>query len=629
MDVVVRGLTVTAKGTNGKLKPLLDSVSFKVETGDVVALMGPSGAGKTTMLNRLVGRGITGQVSGHISCGGRPIEEMRTWIGYVTQDDIMYEQLTPRENMMFAAAFVNANLSSEEKTHLVTDVLKRLRLEKSANTVVGTPGLVKGISGGERKRTNVALSLLCGPKVLLLDEPTTGLDSRMAEELMTDVSTIAKRGCTVIATIHQPSEAAFERFTKVLLLESGHVAFFGCLEGLRDKILSFGFRVDGCMPLPEMLLEILVLPLGPLEREYHTSRLLNFQACSLTRENTGQGMVEDGAEIPATNRHALSGRLGWFGQLKVLLRRDILVVRRTRSLTVVRFMQTFLSSVFVGWIFAQLGNDLASLSNRVSAIFVIVFLQFMFPLLGVANAFCSERVVFLREAQDRWYHPTAFYFSKVCVDTVMQFIFPIVPFVICYPLIGLNVETALQPLSFFIIIVLIGNFGAGAGFTISAGVSSVSTSLSILPGFMMPQLLLCGLFIRPQNLPQPFQTGSYVMALKYALQAAVTNEFTCDNSDKCEMSWRVGLGKACSDSPCNFCCTDVDLAKTAGICPVLTCTDAQRFLNLDIKDMWPSGSTHQSTVTLNILVLCVLVVAFRLFGLMMLMLSYRRSVSRG
>ena len=142
---------------------------------------------------------------------------------------------------------------------------------------MGSPGLVRGISGGERKRTNVGLSLIGKPALLLLDEPTSGLDSKMSDSLMKDVpgmpfsifqlssafspaveckggerglirgiilaalssiigqvKTVAEQGCTVVATIHQPSELVFSRFDKVLLLASGQTAYYGPIKGLRD-----------------------------------------------------------------------------------------------------------------------------------------------------------------------------------------------------------------------------------------------------------------------------------------------------------------------------------------------------------------------------------------------------------
>ena len=116
----------------------------------------------------------------------------------------------------------------------VESVIEKLNLKKCADTVVGSPGLVRGISGGERKRTNVALSLLGSPSLLLLDEPTSGLDSKMSDSLMRDVKQITEQGCTVVATIHQPSEAVFTRFDKVLLLETGRATWLG-LNSFRSR----------------------------------------------------------------------------------------------------------------------------------------------------------------------------------------------------------------------------------------------------------------------------------------------------------------------------------------------------------------------------------------------------------
>jgi len=618
----VKDLTVAVSGKDKTEKKLLDGVSFCVQPGDVVALMGPSGAGKTTLLNRIVGRGINGQVHGVIKYGGQAIEDARSSIGYVTQDDIMYETLTPRQNLMFAAEFLQASNSAAERRTAVEDVMQKLRLVKCADTVVGIPGLVKGISGGERKRTNVAMSLLGRPALLLLDEPTSGLDSKMAEELMADVSSVAAQGCTAIATIHQPSEAVFERFNKVLLLEGGRVAYYGPVEGLRAKIGNLGFAVPDRKPLPELLLDALEIPDadGP-DKGGHAERLAQLRGISESPA------ANEGDPLPPAL--AKSSRLGFCGQVLVLLRRGALALKRNKVLTVVRAGQTILSTILVGWIFAQLDANLDGVRLRMFSAFLLVFAQFLFALLGVVNTFPSERAVFLREAQDRWYHPAAFYLAKVVLDTFMQCLFPMLATVIGYLLIGLNTDKAERIFIFYGIMVLTTNIGASMGFIVSAAVSNVSTALAIAPGMIMPQMLLCGIFIQAESMPQPFRALSFAVAAKYGLQAIITNEFTCEAKEACTAAWRTSPGQACESSPCDYCCTDDELAISGGICPVLTCNDALRFLGIDGDNIWPSGDTNEDTIKYNVLMLLLLLVVFRIQGMNVLFLSYRKAARSG
>eukprot|EP00930_Biecheleria_cincta_P084236 TRINITY_DN7372_c0_g2_i1.p1 TRINITY_DN7372_c0_g2~~TRINITY_DN7372_c0_g2_i1.p1 ORF type:complete len:654 (-),score=121.17 TRINITY_DN7372_c0_g2_i1:629-2590(-) len=613
MEVVVEKLNVSVS-VSGLAEPkrLLQDLTFRVDPGDVVALMGPSGAGKTTLLNCLVGRGNVGTVDGSLSYNGLHLGQVRSDVGYVTQDDIMYESLTPRENLSFAAALLQRSASLAERRAAVEDVLHKLNLMKCADTLVGTPGLVKGISGGERKRTNVALSLLAQPTLLLLDEPTSGLDSKMAEELMADVGKVAQQGCTVIATIHQPSEAVFQRFAKILLLSAGQIAHYGPVPGLRGTLQDLGFETPEGKPLPEVLLEI--LDEGASHEEMQQHRLAQLKAMSTSD-----------SDVPANAAAApvVASRHGFFGQLRILIQREALAVRRNKTLTVVRAVQSVAATVLVGWIFAQLPRNVSGVQSRLFAGFLLIFGQFMFALLGVVNAFPAERAVFLREAQDRLYHPAAFYLSKVMLDTVMQSLFPLIVVAIGYGMIGLNMEAFERVLLFYIILSIVSNCGSAIGFAVSAAVSSVSTALSIAPGLVMPQLLLAGIFIKVEDMPQPFNALSHLMVARYAVQAFATNEFTCDTNAECTDAWRFSSGHKCDDSPCHYCCSDHDVKSSAGVCPVLTCDDALKFLGFD--EPWPQGETNSQTIAYNIIALLCALVFFRLQGLNVLMMSYRHA----
>ncbi|CAJ1354662.1 unnamed protein product [Effrenium voratum] len=618
MDVSVEDLSITVAGG----RKLLQNVNCYVQKGAMVALMGPSGAGKTTLLNRIVGRQVSGVTEGDILYDGHPLSKVRSSVGYVTQDDIMYETLTPRENLTFAAAFILPKLSKDERSKVVEDVIDKLNLRKCADTVVGSPGLVRGISGGERKRTNVALSLIGSPSLLLLDEPTSGLDSKMSDSLIQDVKQIAEQGCTVIATIHQPSENVFARFDKVLLLETGVTAYYGPVGNLRGSLQGFGFFCPEGVPLPELLLDALERPSDPEERKAHELRLQNLRGLTWTKAEASADSDAAAGDGKSGKGGPVQGkRAGFCGQLGTLFHRELVNTRRNKSLTLVRAVQSVLSSVLIGWIFVQLERNLSGIQPRLFSSFMLVFAQFLFAILGVVNAFPAERAVFLRETQDKLYHPAAFYLAKMCIDTILQSSFPLLVLAISYPLIGLNGESAERVLLFYVIMAVVSNCGAGIGFMVSAAVPSVSMGLSIAPGLVMPQLLLAGIFIKVKDLPQPFNALSYVMVARYAVQATMINEFNCAEKTGCDASWRTSPGDQCGSSPCDFCCTDEEMQGSGGICPVITCNDALRSIGMD--DIWPMGDNHEETLLYNLMALLILMVFFRLQGLNILMMSYR------
>ncbi|CAE7231514.1 W [Symbiodinium pilosum] len=616
MNVSVDSLTITVAGG----RRLLSDVSCLVQPGDMVALMGPSGAGKTTLLNSLVGRSIMGSIDGGISYNGKSLQKVRSNIGYVTQDDIMYETLTPRENLTFAASFILPKLSKDQQKEVVEEVIMKLNLAKCADTIVGSPGLVRGISGGERKRTNVGLSLIGKPALLLLDEPTSGLDSKMSDSLMKDVKTVAETGCTCIATIHQPSEIVFGRFDKVLLLASGKTAYYGPIKGLRDSLGNLGFPCPPGTPLPELLLDVLEKPGENVDATDHEKKLEGLRMLTDSSVKDDTVFSPGGSEVPPARR------AGFCGQLATLFHREVVNVKRNKTLTIVRAVQSIAAALLIGLIFVQLERNMSSIQVRLFASFLLVFTQFLFAILGVANAFPAERAVFLRETQDKLYHPAAFYLAKVAIDTVLQSTFPILVVAVAYPLIGLNSESADRVLWFYFIMAIVSNCGAGVGFMVSAAVPSVTIALSIVPGLVMPQLLLAGIFIKVDDLVQPFNALSYVMVARYAVQATVTNEFACTAKQDCDASvWRLGDPNQCSSSPCDFCCTAHEKLASGGICPTLTCDDALRFLAMD--EIWPRGDSHEETIFYNVVALLCLLLFFRLQGLNVLMMSYRKATT--
>lgn len=227
----VRGITVDVPG-----KRLLEDVSLTIYPSEFVGLMGPSGAGKTTLMNAL--NGYTPPSSGEVLINGESLyddyDRFAPFIGYVPQDDIMHKDLTVGEALYFTARLrLPSDFTDEEIHQRIDNILKQLELEGAKNVLIGSPEK-KGISGGQRKRVNLAMELLSDPLVLFLDEPTSGLSSRDAFNVMQLLRRLADSGKTILLTIHQPSLDVFRLMDSLCLVskdtnsaDPGRLVYFG------------------------------------------------------------------------------------------------------------------------------------------------------------------------------------------------------------------------------------------------------------------------------------------------------------------------------------------------------------------------------------------------------------------
>jgi ABC-type multidrug transport system ATPase subunit/pSer/pThr/pTyr-binding forkhead associated (FHA) protein len=224
-------LEVVDRDENGSMKTLLDHVSFKALPGDMIALMGPSGAGKTTLLLTL--NGYLPPTSGQVRINGEDLyliyDALRGSIGYVPQDDIVHPELTVFEAVKYSAKFrLPPDYSDDEIDRRVEETLRDLGLETVMNLQIGKPEK-KVLSGGQRKRVNIALELVTDPVILFLDEPTSGLaadDTTALVNLLADLT--KKTGKTIIMTIHQPAKDEFEKFNLAFIMGYGGVpTYFG------------------------------------------------------------------------------------------------------------------------------------------------------------------------------------------------------------------------------------------------------------------------------------------------------------------------------------------------------------------------------------------------------------------
>ncbi|CAH1416844.1 unnamed protein product [Lactuca virosa] len=220
---------------------LLNGVSGVVRPGELLAMLGPSGSGKTTLLTALGGR-LPGKTSGSITYNGQSFSSsVKRKIGFVTQDDVLYPHLTVLETLTYAAMLrLPKSLTIEEKVEQAELIIIELGLTRCRNSIVGGP-LIRGVSGGERKRVSIGQEMLVNPSLLLLDEPTSGLDSTTALRIMATLKGLARGGRSVVTTIHQPSSRLYWMFDKVVVLSEGCPIYSGQTCGVMEYLASIGY----------------------------------------------------------------------------------------------------------------------------------------------------------------------------------------------------------------------------------------------------------------------------------------------------------------------------------------------------------------------------------------------------
>lgn len=249
ITVVARQLTYALRSKQNGVetqKKLLDNVEFCARPGQMIAIMGPSGAGKTMLLNALAGRlrprrRDRTSYTGHVYYNGKAADftSLRSLSCYVTQEDVLFEHLTVRETLQFSARLRLPELSEAQLSTKVADVIETFGLEKCQNVIVG--GIKKkGISGGQKKRLSIASEMLSNPSLVFLDEPTSGLDSSLAYDVLEVMIKLAREKKTVICTIHQPRSQLFQLFDQLVLLCGGKIVYHGPAAGAQEYFASIG-----------------------------------------------------------------------------------------------------------------------------------------------------------------------------------------------------------------------------------------------------------------------------------------------------------------------------------------------------------------------------------------------------
>lgn len=522
--------TVAVNGPDGQKedKVLLNSMSGTAIGGRVLAIMGPSGAGKSTLMNAIIGRVQTDadhRLDGCVFLNDTVFtERYKKLVSFVAQDDIVMGKETPFEALYFSCR-VRLGLTHEEALERTEDTLTRLHLQKCRDTFLGVPGLIKGVSGGEKKRTNIGNELITNPYVILLDEPTTGLDSVNAlrvGQLLQDLAREDKR--TVLCTIHSPSSELFAVFDDLLLLAKGNVVYHGPTLEAPAYFASIGYPVPHRTNPSEYFMNLLQLPDEELSKLWTcwSQHLLSPAAdCNLSIQPMLATVKPHCKGLDARVKE--KGADSWI-QLYELTKRSWRLFTRDPGATYGRMVQTLFFAILVGLFFFGMDRSDQGVQDRAGAIFLICVNNiFMSAMSGVA-AFPPERAVFLMEQSSENYSAWIYAFAKNLAELPFQIFFPTIFAAVEYFMLKL-VETPEQFFIHWFLLVLIANMGYTFGMCAASVFPTAEVSMAVVPIVMLPTMIVAGLFANSSRLDPYWLWLNYISFPRYSFVGLFINEF--------------------------------------------------------------------------------------------------------
>ncbi|KAK2464911.1 hypothetical protein APHAL10511_002987 [Amanita phalloides] len=543
------------RGGNKFIK-LVDDVSFEVRPGQMLAIMGPSGAGKSTLLDLMGFRKLP--MPGYTATlNGTPLnaDRMHHISSFVEQDDALFGVLTVRECITYALRLHLPLLPRRQVVERVERVISALGLQACATQKIGTV-IQRGISGGQKRRVTAACAMVTYPRILLLDEITSGLDSTSAREVMSSIAALARaEGIIIIATIHQPSIATLSQFTDLLLMAEGKTCYKGRVNNLERFFERWGWPVPRFVTPPEHAMNMLNNDFDPVLTEDPTvvtrpkptidefrARHLSTLSDPLEDEKSTNKMTDsiseslqigDGASF--TDAYESYYRAGTFGTLwqKTYVLSERMAKNYSRNLLAygVRAGMYGGMGLMLATIWINLGTSDSKINDRLSVHFYsVAFLAFM-SVAGIPG-FLEERAVFYRETKNGLYTTLPFILANTLVNIPFLFLCTILFVVICYWAIGLHTgaEHFFRFLAFLFLAILAAESQV---LVISSLIPVFIAALAIsafVNGFWMS---VGGYFIKARSLPHFWYYSFHFMDYqKYAFEL-LTNSDLVGLSFKC------------------------------------------------------------------------------------------------
>ncbi|ERM97072.1 hypothetical protein AMTR_s00122p00119310 [Amborella trichopoda] len=437
---------VKAQGVTEDRLELLKGVTGAFRPGVLTALMGVSGAGKTTLMDVLAGRKTSGHIDGTISISGYP-KKQETFArvsGYCEQNDIHSPQVTVYESLLYSAWLrIPANVISETRRMFVEEVMELVELKSLRNALVGLPGM-SGLSTEQRKRLTIAVELVANPSIIFMDEPTSGLDARAAAIVMRTVRNTVDTGRTVVCTIHQPSIDIFEAFDELFLMKRGGEAIYvGPLGSHSCHLIKYFEGINGVSKIKEAYNPATWMLEATSEAQ---EDILGVNFAEIYRNSDlykrNKDMVKAlSSPSPGSKDLFFPTQYSqpFLTQCLACLWKQHWSYWRNPHYTAVRFFFTFFIALLFGTIFWDLGSKRGNqqdLFNAMGSMYAAVLFIGINNASSVQPVVAVERSVFYRERAAGMYSALPYAFAQVVIEIPYIFIQALLYGVIVYAMIS-------------------------------------------------------------------------------------------------------------------------------------------------------------------------------------------------
>ncbi len=592
----------------GQEKTILSDIDGYVQPGTLTALMGATGAGKTSLLDVLAQRTTQGHISGEIMVDGRPRDtSFQRSTGYAQQNDIHLSTSTVREALQFSALLRQpADVSKETKLAYVENIIDLLDMSPYAEAVIGVPG--DGLSPEQRKRLTIAVELVGRPtSALFLDEPTSGLDSQTAFTICNLLQELAHNsGQALICTIHQPSANLLAMFDRLLLIETGRTIYFGEI-GRDISTMTRYFESKGAPVCrqgqnpAEWIME--VTGAVPGSQQHHDWRAA--WATSSERQIVKEQLNQMKSELEGHRKSAgaMTGEYATtlWTQLTLLTHRTFVEYWRTPAALYAKLGVYVGTAFMIGISVFRSPNSLQGLQNEMFSIFLL-FTTFSNIIQQIAPQFASRRALFeARERPSKIFSWGAFITASIAVEAAWQMLLALISWALFYYLTGMNLnasdldhnERATIMLLLFIAFFL---FTQSLSHLLVTAIEVPQTAVNISQPVYYLAIIFCGVLVAKENLPHFWIFMYRVSPLTYLMRSMFAvgvagNPITCSSSELIWIPTPPG-NQSCRDFLAPFLATaGGNLVKTGAggecvYCPLATTDEFLGMFAMEYGQRW-------------------------------------------